>query len=48
MAMRRQLAILDFSSPSGLEQARTKSGEKKYKKECWFFEICIYVVIKAN
>ena len=33
MVMRRQLAILDFISLSGLEQARTKSGEKKYKKK---------------
>ena len=29
MVMRSQLGVLDFNSCSGLEQARTKSGEKK-------------------
>ena len=28
--MRSQLAVLDFNNASGLEQARTKSGEKRY------------------
>ena len=30
IVMRRQLPVLDFNSSSGLEQARTKSGKKKY------------------
>ena len=30
MVMRSQLAVLDFNSGNGLEQARTKNGEKKY------------------
>ena len=48
MVMRRQLAILDFISLSGLEQAKSKSGEKKYKKKYWFFKNYKDVVIKAN
>ena len=31
MVIRSQLAVLNFNSANGLEQARTKSGEKKYK-----------------
>ena len=30
IVMRSQLAVLDFNNVSGLEQARTKSGEKRY------------------
>ena len=30
MVMRSQLAVLDFNSGSGVEQARAKNGEKEY------------------
>ena len=30
IVMRSQLAVLDFNNTSGLEHARTKSGEKRY------------------
>ena len=35
MVMRSQLAVFDFNSGSGLEQARAKSGEKKYNFGFW-------------